>query len=1708
MSTQFNTVNGAGVLEFPANTSAGGYRVDLNEAGDVSSYTLVFDLYYAADQISSGYGGLFQTDPSNGSDADFFMKMSSPTSFGLGISSQYQGDLATDAWHRVAITVDDQGDGTSILTAYANGEKINEISEDTGRFTIDADNGLILLTDNDGETNPGYLNSFLLVKDVLDAGTIAELGGATTGGILSAPLDVVSATQFDFDGQDLSPTFGPATMEDRANPDVVDQPVALINPIKDMMVTPDTENLIVDLSNVFEGDNLTYSVTTSDGDVVSIVSNENGILELDFDALGHSDIIVTATDNLGNEESDWFRARVAGPNAYTFAVLPDTQDYTSNGSISDTFGNMTQWLADNAEAKNLSFVMHVGDVTQNNTPAQWEIAQKAYENLDGVVPYSVLAGNHDQGPGGSASDFTSRITDYFPVEKFSKENGGTLGGVYKDNMANNYHTVEAPDGTKWLILSLEFGTRDDVIDWAGSVIEDHLDHRVILNKHFYMNFNDRGNPLSGPLFAEGTGHNYGIVNSPEGASDGEEVWQDLLSKYPNVSFTFSGHVFGDGAETLVSYTDYGTPVHQMVVNYQGGVAGEIVSNGVDGRGVNGGNGAIRLVTIDPDNDRVTTETYFVENDEYLTSSREKEEYDRDGLTGKYREHEETFEDMDIEAPTLYAKAKAGDDQFVKAEEGDKFALVTLDGAKSIDPNSEIVSYKWVDADGHVIAEGKTVSVELEGGRHDLKLVTTDVNGVENSDDIRIIVETEDTLLLDNFNDGDFDGWQDRNQVSETPLDEQIALGLPTDFEAPAIPGGDAVVVSFPRSTKNQGYHVELDFEPESGDKFLNYTMMFDILFPAQDGSYGAFFQTDINNVSDADAFFRVGDGIGISGQYEGDFSFDTWHRVAFSFEEVEGGKLLMKKFIDGVKVGEQDVDAGRFGIDPETGFLILTDDGGEIFNGLMNSFLFTGETLSEEKIAELGGVDPDGILTAEEAGDRAIQFDFDTGFEATFGGGELGVIDLTTSDARATWKVKGSVASREDEDDPDLPAVEGALYEYSDGNAVMVWNAEEAANWSDYVMEATVLSQDDDTIGVAVYYQDEDNHYRVTLDVTTNERNLIKVKDGVETVLASEAGGYPFNDEMELKVAVVGDQIFVSLDGHALFEGPVSDAENALTNGTVALLSAGQYQTIFDDITVNKAVTHANAGNDLDIVDFDGDHKAEVTLNAENSFSKEGIVSYTWMLGGDVLGEGKELTVELPTGTHNVKLVVTDGEGEQHVDHVKVNLFNQEQVLLSDDFNSSLGSDWAIVDEGEKGDAADWSVADGSLTQSADTYSRELAPGSEDGGVWTKYWSPHGDGWHVLRKGTYALYDNADAYNWSSYVVETEFTAVEAGGVGILFNYQDDKNYYKLELDSDDRFVQLTVLVDGIEQSLMLTRNGFDLNEVQKLRVEVQDNKIQAYLNGMALFSEAIEERSIEKGTVGLYSWGTEGVSFDNILVRELQAEESSDPVVEVPDGTNGSDIIVGSDEDDYIDGKGGADQISGGEGDDVVNGGNGSDNVEGNDGDDELNGGNGSDGLSGNEGDDYVKGGNGSDLLDGGDGDDYLIGGNGSDRLKGGDGDDLLKGGNGSDLLEGGAGSDVLQGGNGSDVLKGGEGDDYLHGGNGADMFVFTAGHDEIKGFKSGQDRITIDGFDAAEVEYAIDHAEEVGKHLVITFDDDNSLTLLKTDLDDIREDDFVIMV
>lgn len=293
------------------------------------------------------------------------------------------------------------------------------------------------------------------------------------------------------------------------------------------------------------------------------------------------------------------------PGAFSIAVLPDTQMYSEK--FPALFAAQTQWIVENRQRRSIACVLHLGDITNHNTPEQWEHAAAAMRTLDGQVPYFMAPGNHDYSEGGRCTDRTTRMNDYFPVGRFRER--PSFGGTYDkepERIENSYHRLTV-EGRKFLVIALEFGPRRDVVRWANEVAAKHRDHEAILITHAYMYYDDtrydwakygteqRWNP-----------HSYGVAQATgDDVSDGEELWANLVQPNKNFVMTLNGHVLGDGLGRLTSAAGDRRAVHQMLVNFQ--------------MRPQGGDGWLRLLEFQPDGKTVQVYDYSPTRDQHNRS---------------------------------------------------------------------------------------------------------------------------------------------------------------------------------------------------------------------------------------------------------------------------------------------------------------------------------------------------------------------------------------------------------------------------------------------------------------------------------------------------------------------------------------------------------------------------------------------------------------------------------------------------------------------------------------------------------------------------------------------------------------------------------------------------------------------------------------------------------------------------------------------------------------------------------------------------------------------------------------------------------------------------------------------------------------------------------------------------------------------------------
>lgn len=292
----------------------------------------------------------------------------------------------------------------------------------------------------------------------------------------------------------------------------------------------------------------------------------------------------------------------APDGTWTLVALPDTQHYLEGNP--QVFRRQAEWIAAHKASHRILFVAHEGDITSNNSAKDWAEVRSIMNVLgEAGVPYSLAVGNKDLGEGGKAQDRTTRINDYFNAKDYgnSKESGFCNAGC----MENSWQMFDTPWGPH-LLLSLEFGPRDEVVAWAGRVIAEHPRHRVIVVTHACV-YHDGKLHGADPKQGANPKH-YGIAQAG-GVNDGVDLWAKLLSRYPNVGLVLNGHATGPGAARIARTGEAGNAVHLLLANFQRGVNPD--------RGYGGG-GFLRLLRFLPDGRTVEVKTYSPWYDSWLT----------------------------------------------------------------------------------------------------------------------------------------------------------------------------------------------------------------------------------------------------------------------------------------------------------------------------------------------------------------------------------------------------------------------------------------------------------------------------------------------------------------------------------------------------------------------------------------------------------------------------------------------------------------------------------------------------------------------------------------------------------------------------------------------------------------------------------------------------------------------------------------------------------------------------------------------------------------------------------------------------------------------------------------------------------------------------------------------------------------------------------
>ena len=289
-----------------------------------------------------------------------------------------------------------------------------------------------------------------------------------------------------------------------------------------------------------------------------------------------------------------FQCSCKAKQSFEFIVLPDTQTYVEE--FPEVYMKQMEWIANQNDR--FSFVLHVGDITQNNSRDEWAIAKKGFSFLDGKIPYNLALGNHDMGSeAGKFADNrdTNLANEFFPFKDYVKN--ARVIEVFPTNTIDNSCSEYNLLGDAWLVFSLEFGPRNRTLEWVNNLIKEHPKHKIIINTHAYL-YNDN-TLLDGDDWYLPQKYGVGRATGSEEVNDGGQLWEKLIKKNKNIIMVFSGHILGSGVGRLVTENDYGNAVYQMLANYQKNIVGV----------EKGDSGYLRIIKVDKKEKSISVKTY-------------------------------------------------------------------------------------------------------------------------------------------------------------------------------------------------------------------------------------------------------------------------------------------------------------------------------------------------------------------------------------------------------------------------------------------------------------------------------------------------------------------------------------------------------------------------------------------------------------------------------------------------------------------------------------------------------------------------------------------------------------------------------------------------------------------------------------------------------------------------------------------------------------------------------------------------------------------------------------------------------------------------------------------------------------------------------------------------------------------------------------------
>ena len=249
-------------------------------------------------------------------------------------------------------------------------------------------------------------------------------------------------------------------------------------------------------------------------------------------------------------------------DARMMPIIPDIQYYTNN---IDRFHYLQSILKFCNEEANVDICIQTGDVTNNNHPDQWKNAyEQFFSRVNKEIPMVYCLGNHDYGANGGSGTRASEIPEIMRPESDIQMEGSRY---------DNYVRFVQLGGKQHAILVLEFAPRNEVLEWASQILQEHHDTPFIILTHAFLNNH-------GKLFDyrdSNCDNEYSQKSYSMGGdylNDSREIFEKIVYANTNAKMVICGHcLHKDYITAEYVLNSIGKEIPCIMVNYQHGADG-------------------------------------------------------------------------------------------------------------------------------------------------------------------------------------------------------------------------------------------------------------------------------------------------------------------------------------------------------------------------------------------------------------------------------------------------------------------------------------------------------------------------------------------------------------------------------------------------------------------------------------------------------------------------------------------------------------------------------------------------------------------------------------------------------------------------------------------------------------------------------------------------------------------------------------------------------------------------------------------------------------------------------------------------------------------------------------------------------------------------------------------------------------------------------